>query len=67
MLVHIFGAKSSPCCANKALNKTAQDNEIRKSPTVMFVSSASQIDVLLQRYSSWSRLVKVMSWVLRFV
>ena len=27
MLVHIFGAKSSPCCANKGLNKTAQDNE----------------------------------------
>ncbi|XP_015760861.1 PREDICTED: uncharacterized protein LOC107340022 [Acropora digitifera] len=27
MLVHIFGAKSSPCCTNKALNKTAQDNE----------------------------------------
>ena len=23
MLVHIFGAKSSPCCANKALNRTA--------------------------------------------
>ncbi|KAK2561737.1 hypothetical protein P5673_015113 [Acropora cervicornis] len=43
------------------------DNEIRKLPTVMFVSSASQIDVILQRYSSWSRLIKVMSWVLRFV
>ncbi len=27
MLVHIFGAKSSPCCANKALLKTADDNE----------------------------------------
>ena len=27
MLVHIFGAKSSPCCAVMALNKTAQDNE----------------------------------------
>ena len=27
----------------------------------------SQIDVLLQRYSSWSRLLKVMSWVLHFV
>ena len=25
--MHIFGAKSSPCCANKALNKTGQDNE----------------------------------------
>ena len=27
MLVDVFGAKSSPCCANKALNKTAQDYE----------------------------------------
>ena len=27
MLVHIFGAKSSPCCANKALNRTARDSE----------------------------------------
>ena len=27
MCVHIFGAKSSPCCANKALRMTAQDNE----------------------------------------
>ena len=27
MLVHIFGAKSLPCCANKALLQTADDNE----------------------------------------
>ena len=27
MLVYVFGAESSPCYANKALNKTAQDNE----------------------------------------
>jgi hypothetical protein len=27
MMVHIFGAKSSPCCANKALLQTADDNE----------------------------------------
>ena len=27
ILVHIFGAKSSPCCAHKALNNTSQDNE----------------------------------------
>jgi len=27
MLVHIFGAKSSPCCANKTLKKTADDNQ----------------------------------------
>ena len=35
------------------------DNEIKKSLTVMFISSASQNDGLLQRYSSWSRLLKV--------
>lgn len=34
MLVHIFGAKSSPCCANKALNRTAQDNEDNYPPEV---------------------------------
>ena len=27
MLVHIFGTKSSPCCANRALKETANDNE----------------------------------------
>ena len=27
MLVHIFGAKSSPCCANKTLKQIADDNE----------------------------------------
>ena len=35
MLVHIFGAKSSPCCANKALSMTAQDNERKYSPEVI--------------------------------
>lgn len=33
----------------------------------MFISNASQNDLLLQRYSSWSYLLRVMSWVLRFV
>ncbi|XP_068691641.1 uncharacterized protein [Montipora foliosa] len=32
MLVHIFGATSSPCCANKALKQTAEDNKTRLSP-----------------------------------
>lgn len=27
MLVHIFGATSSPCCANKAMHQTAADKE----------------------------------------
>ena len=35
MLVHIFGATSSPCCANKALQQTADDNKARYSPEVI--------------------------------
>ena len=30
-----FGAKSSPCCANKALSMTAQDNEENYPPEVI--------------------------------
>ena len=43
------------------------DEEIRKAPIVMFTTNTSQIEFLLQRYSSWSHLLRVMSWVLRFV
>ncbi|XP_043113913.1 uncharacterized protein LOC122358188 [Puntigrus tetrazona] len=35
MLVHIFGAVSSPSCANYALKKTAEDNEGRVSKEVL--------------------------------
>ena len=35
MLVHIFGATSSPCCANKALQQTADNNKGRYSPEVI--------------------------------
>ena len=35
MFVHIFGATSSPCCANKALRQTADDNKGRYSPEVI--------------------------------
>ena len=34
MLVHIFGATSSPCCANKAVHQTADDNEDQYDPDV---------------------------------
>ena len=34
MLVHIFGASSSPCCTNKSVQQTADDNE-RFSPEVI--------------------------------
>ena len=32
MLVHIFGATLSPCCTNKALKQTTDDNKTRLSP-----------------------------------
>ena len=35
MLVHIFGAKSSPCCAIKALNTSAEDNKAAFTPDVI--------------------------------
>ena len=35
MLVHIFGATSSPCCANRALRQTADDNKGQYSPEVI--------------------------------
>ena len=43
------------------------DMEVRKSATVMFTSYAPQIDLLLQLYLSWSRLLRVISWMLRFL
>ena len=45
----------------------SDDKEIRKPATIMFATETSQVDLLLQRYSSWSRLLRVMSWVPRLV
>ena len=45
----------------------SDDEEIRKPATIMFTTDTSEVDLLLQRYSSWSRLLRVMSWVLYFV
>lgn len=45
----------------------SDDKEIRKPATIMFTTETSQVDLLLKRYSSCSRLLRVMSWVLRFV
>jgi len=36
MLVHIFGAKSSPCCANSTLKRIADDNKDRYDNTVIY-------------------------------
>lgn len=32
MTVHLFGATSSPTCANYALRRTAQNNSVKSSP-----------------------------------
>ena len=45
----------------------SDDKEIRKPATIMFATETSQVDLLLQRYSSWSRLLRLMSWVLHLV
>ena len=34
MLVHIFGAMSSPCCTNKAVHQTTDNNEEQFDPDV---------------------------------
>ena len=43
MQVHIFGAKSSPCCANRALKETANDNEAKYGKLVV-------ADVVLRKF-----------------
>ena len=43
------------------------DKELRKSSNVLLSANTSQVDLLLQRLSSWPHLLRVMSWVLRFI
>ena len=45
----------------------SDDKEIRRPATIMLTTDTSQVNLLLQRYASWSRFLRVMSWVLRFV
>ena len=35
ILVHIFGATSSPCCANRALRRTVNGNKNQEDPEVI--------------------------------
>lgn len=53
MLVHIFGAKSSPTCANYALKRTARDNQQHFDPlTVETVLKSFYVDDLLKSVDS---------------
>ena len=49
MLVHVFGARSSPTCANYALQRTARDNQRNFNPlTVETVLKSFYMDDLLK-------------------
>ena len=43
------------------------DKELGKSSNVLLSTNMSQVDLLLQRLSSWPHLLLVMSWVLHFI
>jgi hypothetical protein len=44
MVVHMFGAASSPACANNALRKTADDNESQFSEAAKTVKIHFYVD-----------------------
>ena len=53
MLVHLFGKKDSPCCANYVLKKTALDNEMKYNERVIqAVLNQFYMDDYLDSFSS---------------
>lgn len=62
MLVHLFGATSSPSCANFALRKTAKDNESEFDPiTVETVLSNFYVDDCLKSVSTTNQAIQLTS------
>ena len=58
MTVHIFGAKSSPCCANKALRLTAADHAGEYDPEVIrAVERNFYVDDILKSTSSQAQAI----------
>lgn len=58
MCVHIFGAKSSPCCANKALRQTAQDNDdVYDQEVIQTVNRNFYVDDVLKSAPSKERAI----------
>ena len=43
------------------------DSEVQVERTVMVIDRGSSLDLLLRRYSSWPRLLTLVTWLLRFV
>lgn len=61
MLVHVFGAKSSPSCATYALKKTASDNQNIASPEVIdAINRDFYVDDLLSSTSTVTEAVKLL-------
>ena len=69
MLVHLFGAKSSPACASFALRKATDDNETHASPvTVLTVKRNFYVDDCLKSVKGVKeaiQLIKELSMLLK--
>ena len=66
MLVHVFGATSSPSCATYALRRTASDNQHTTSPDVIeAINSDFYVDDLLSSTPSVEEAVKLLQEVKR--
>ncbi|XP_044175961.1 uncharacterized protein LOC114968359 [Acropora millepora] len=66
MLVHIFGATSSPCCANKALKQTAEDNKTRLSPeAVKTIQTNFYVDDLLKSVATTDSAITLANQLVR--
>jgi hypothetical protein len=62
MLVHLFGATSSPSCSNVALQRTAEDNQLSFSPDVCkMICSNFYVDDFLKSVSSEQQAKSVMT------
>ena len=66
MLVHIFGATSSPCCANKALKQTAEDNKARLCPeAVKTIQKNFYVDDLLKSVATTESAITLANQLVR--
>ncbi|XP_006818039.1 uncharacterized protein LOC102808456 [Saccoglossus kowalevskii] len=63
MRVHLFGAVSSPGCANYGLKRIAKDNQQYGSDVVYFVNRNFYVDDGLQSVESVSKAIKLIQGV----
>lgn len=67
MLVHIFGAKSSPCCANKALSMTAQDKENYPPEVIRTVRRNFYVDDVLKSIPNTDQAIPLASDLMKLL